>query len=270
VPEAISIAALATAFAAGLLSILSPCVLPLMPAYLSLISGLSVEEMRGGAGGGLDGGAGEGVDPAVRRRVFGACLGFVAGFSAVFVVLGASASALGRGLQGLRGEIGGLEISLVQVAGVVLVVMGLHLLGVLRIPLLNREARFLGAGTRRGALGTFAFGAAFAFGWSPCIGPVLGGILTLAAGRETVGEGVVLLSVYSAGLAVPFLLAGWSVGHFFRGLGRMRPHLRKVELAAGGLLVATGLVVAFRGLAFGATHFAFLAEWVARAEETLL
>jgi len=262
VTEAISIAPLATAFAAGLLSILSPCVLPLMPAYLSLISGFSVEEMREGAG--------EAGDPTQRRRVLGACLGFVGGFSAVFVLLGASASALGRGLQSLRGEIGGLEISVVQVAGVLLVVMGLHLLGVLRIPLLNREARFLGGSARRGALGTFAFGAAFAFGWSPCIGPVLGGILTLAAGRETVGEGMVLLSVYSAGLAVPFLVAGWSVGHFFRGLGRMRPHLRKVELASGALLVATGLVVAFRGLSFGATHFAFLAEWVARAEETLL
>lgn len=256
--EAVSMASLGAAFAAGLLSVLSPCVLPLMPAYLSMVSGVSVEELREG-----------GTRAGLRRRVLLASGGFVAGFSTVFVLLGASASAIGRSLQGLRYGLFGLEISLAQVAGVVLVVMGLHLLGVLRIPLLYREARYHGGGAPKSILGTFAIGAAFGFGWSPCIGPILGGILTVAAGRDTVHEGMLLLAVYAAGLGLPFFLAGWSIELFFRTFRRMKHHFRLVEIASGVALVSTGLLVAFNGLAFLNGHVAFLFDLVAAAEEAL-
>ena len=187
---------LLTAFAAGLLSVLSPCVLPLLPAYLSLVSGISVEELRS-----------EGSADAVRRRVMLASFAFVLGFSAVFVLLGASATLLGRVLRSFRLEVFGLEIGVAQIAGVLIIVMGLHLTGLIQIPLLYREKRFEGPKGPTSLIGAGLVGAAFAFGWTPCVGPILGGILTLAGARETVLEGMGLLTVYSAGLAVPFLLA---------------------------------------------------------------
>lgn len=250
---------LVTAFAAGLLSVLSPCVLPLLPAYLSLVSGVSVEELRTQAS-----------EAEVRRRVMGTALAFVLGFSAVFVVLGASATLLGRVLRSFRLEVLGTEIGVAQIAGVVIVVMGLHLLGVLRIPWLYREARFEGPHRPTGPAGAALVGAAFAFGWTPCVGPILGGILTLAGARETVFQGMGMLSVYSAGLAVPFLLAAWSVERFLGALRRLREHFRTIEIASGVLLVAVGVLVLTDQLTRINSYFLFLEEIVVRLEEALL
>jgi cytochrome c-type biogenesis protein len=148
--------------------------------------------------------------------------------------------------------------------------MGLHLLGVLRIPLLYRDARFQVGANPRGVFGTFLVGAAFAFGWSPCVGPILGGILTLAGSHDTVYQGMGLLAVYAAGLAVPFLLAGLSVEWFFGGLARVRRHLRRIEQLSGALLVALGLLVASNRLTWMNQYLSFLNDWVERAESWLL
>jgi cytochrome c-type biogenesis protein len=263
--DPLSLASFATAFAAGLLSVLSPCVMPLMPAYLSLISGISVDELRTGPDG-----EGEGKPAGLRRRVLIGCAGFIAGFSTVFIVLGASATVIGRVLQTWQVEVFGLPITAVQIAGVVIIAMGLHLMGVLPIPWLYRDARFGGSLRPKSFLGTYLVGAAFAFGWSPCVGPILGGILTLAGGRETVYEGMLLLAVYSAGLGIPFLLAGWSIEFFFGLFQRMRRHFRTVEIVSGSLLVAVGVLVASNRLAVLNEYFLFLSDAIERAEQALL
>jgi cytochrome c-type biogenesis protein len=253
------VGSLLAAFGAGVLSVLSPCVMPLLPAYLSLVSGLSVEELRGSPGG-----------SDARGRTLRACVGFVIGFSAVFVALGATATLLGRALRTWRAEVWGVEFGLIQVAGLVIVVMGLHLAGVLRIPFLYRERRLEMGGRPAGPLGAALVGAAFAFGWSPCIGPILGGILTLAGSRETVGQGVWLLSVYSVGLGLPFLAAGWSLDHFLRAARRVRRHFRAIELASGALLVGVGLLVLTDRLARLNAYFEFLNRLVLSLEGALL
>lgn len=262
--DPLSLASLATAFAAGVLSVLSPCVMPLMPAYLSLISGISVDELRSAGPGG------ERAPAGVRRRVLLGCAGFVAGFSTVFVLLGASATAVGRVLQTWQVEVLGVSITAVQVAGAVIALMGLHLAGVLPIAWLYRDARLGRSLQPKSFFGTYLVGAAFAFGWSPCVGPILGGILTLAGGRDTVYEGMLLLAVYSAGLGLPFLLAGWSLEYFFTAFQRVRGHFRKVELVSGALLVAVGVLVATNRLAVLNDYFLFLSGIVSAAEEALL
>lgn len=265
--DPLSLASFATAFAAGLLSVLSPCVMPLMPAYLSLISGISVEEMK------AEGDAetrSPAAQAALRRRVLLGCGGFVAGFSTVFVLLGASATVVGRALSTWQVELFGVPITAVQIAGLVIVAMGLHLAGILPIPWLYRDARVGQSLRPRSVLGTYLVGAAFAFGWSPCVGPILGGILTLAGGRETVYEGMLLLLVYSAGLGLPFVIAGWSIDVFFTAFRRMRRYFRQVELASGALLVAVGVLVATNRLAVLNDYFLFLSDVVTRAEEALL
>jgi cytochrome c-type biogenesis protein len=257
--ESISLGALATAFGAGLISVLSPCVVPLLPGYLSLVSGVSIDDLHGAE------------DLArLRGRIRRGSAGFVAGFSTVFVLLGASATALGGFLRGFELNLFGLHVDAIQLAGLVIVAMGLHLLGVLRIPLLYRDTRFQPSDSPRGMLGTFVVGAAFAFGWSPCVGPILGGILTLAGSHETVYQGMGLLAVYAAGLAVPFLLAGLSVELFFRALRGVRRHLRRIEQASGVLLVALGLLVATNRLTWMNQYLSFLNAWVERAEAWLL
>jgi cytochrome c-type biogenesis protein len=254
-----SASAFATAWVAGLLSVLSPCVLPLMPAYLSLVSGISVEELRARAD-----------EAEVRRRVMIAATAFVVGFSVVFVVLGASATVLGRWLRAFRVDLFGLEIGIHQIAGLVIVVMGLHLTGVLRIPWLYGERRFQGPARPTGPVGAAAVGAAFAFGWTPCVGPILGGILTLAGARETIGQGIGLLAVYSFGLGVPFLLAAWSLERFLGAIGGLRRHLHKLEVGAGVLLVVVGLMVVTNQLSRLNGYFQFLEDVVVRLEESLL
>jgi len=230
-----------------------------MPAYLSLISGITVEEMREGEGGGR-----------VRRRVLLGCVGFVAGFSTVFILLGASATAIGRVLQTWRFELFGVEIGAVQVAGAVIVMMGLHMTGLLPIKALYRDTRFHSRFQPRGYLGAYLVGAAFAFGWSPCVGPILGGILTIAGGRETVYQGMLLLGCYSLGLALPFFLAGWSVEFLFESTKRMKRYLRRIEVFSGALLIALGVLVATNRLTALNSYFSFLNDIVEAAEQWLL
>lgn len=251
-----------TALAAGVLSFLSPCVLPLMPAYLSFVSGLSLEELR------LADAEAEAARSRRSRTLLGS-VAFVAGFSAVFVALGASASALGQALGGLRWEVGGVTITPATLAGLVIILFGLHLTGALPIHWLYRERRFE-VGEAAGPFAAALLGAAFAFGWTPCIGPVLAGILTLAAAQDTVGRGVFLLSLYSAGLGLPFLAMALSIDRFFRLFGRIRRHFRAIEIVAGLLLVGVGLLVMTGRLTLFNRYFMFLNDLIIRLEEWLL
>jgi len=245
-------------FASGLISVLSPCVMPLMPAYLSLISGVSVQELGEGA-----------AEGAHRARVMEACLGFVSGFSAVFIVLGASAFALGRVLRGWQLSLFGFELGIAQLAGVVIIVFGLHMMGAFRLSWLLRDTRLQLDMGAPGFFGSFTVGAGFGFGWSPCIGPILGAVLTLAGSRDTVFEGITLLAVYSAGLAVPFLLAGWSIDYFFSAFARVKHHFRTLEIVSGVLLIGVGILLLTNQLAWFNTHFTFLTDIVVAAEEML-
>ncbi|MCG6856682.1 MAG: cytochrome c biogenesis protein CcdA [Salaquimonas sp.] len=225
-----------SAFLAGLISFITPCVLPLVPPYLCYMGGVSVDALtRGG-----DAAVVEAGGSANAARVFAPALAFVAGFSSVFIALGAGASTIGVVLRAHMDVLG-------IVAGVLIIAMGLNFLGVLRLGLFYREARFQGAGGA-GIAGSFVMGLAFAFGWTPCIGPVLGVILAVAGSRETVGEGAALLAVYSAGLGVPFLIAAAFVGPFMQFLARFRRHLGTVEKLLGLLLVITGLLFLTGGM----------------------
>lgn len=219
------------ALLAGAISFLSPCVLPLVPPYLCYMAGTSLSELTGETG--------HSPDEDVRRRVIINSLLFVLGFSVIFISLGASATAIGRLL---------LEWSevLAKIAGVVIILMGLHFMGVFKIGLLQREARFQAGGS--GPTGSFVMGLAFAFGWTPCIGPILAPILGLAGSRETVGEGAFLLAVYSAGLGIPFVLSALFVGPFMAFLNRFKAHLGRVEMLMGILLVLTGILFLTGGL----------------------
>ena len=246
------------AFAAGLLSVLSPCVLPLMPAYLSLISGISVEEMQEGTG-----------RRGLRGRVMRACLGFVLGFSLVFIVMGLGAVAAGRVLRTWRAEIFGLEFGFVQIAGVLIILLGLHMTGITPIRALYRDTRFSLNLGRRSFLSTFLVGAGFALGWSPCIGPILATILTVAGSRETMLQGVWLLTIYSAGLAIPFLLAGWSIDYFFEAFGRIKRHFRKLELASGAILMGVGFLLVTGQFSAFNSRFRFMTDLVTAAERAL-
>ncbi len=216
-----------SAVGAGALSFLSPCVLPLVPPYLCYMAGVSVEEFREDDG--------HAAAAHTRLALLTASFGFVLGFSTVFVALGAGASTIGALLRVWQEP-------LAIIAGIVIILMGLNFLGVIRIPLLSREARFQAGGRPAGVVAAYVMGLAFAFGWTPCIGPVLGPILTLAGGRETVGEGAALLLAYSLGLGIPFIVAALFSGSFMRFLARFRTHLGRVEKVMGGLLVAAGIL----------------------------
>jgi len=223
-----------SAVGAGALSFLSPCVLPLVPPYLCYMAGVSIDDFRAGDS------KVTATTPA-RRALVGASVTFVLGFSTVFVALGAGASSIGSFLRAWQQE-------LAIAAGLLIIVMGLNFLGIIRIPLLSREIRFQGGGKPASALGAYVMGLAFAFGWTPCIGPVLGPILTLAGGRDTVSEGALLLFAYSLGLGIPFLVAALFSGAFMRFLGRFRVHLGRVEKVMGGLLVAAGVLFLTGGI----------------------
>jgi cytochrome c-type biogenesis protein len=218
---------LLAAFAAGFLSFVSPCVLPLIPGYVSFVSGLTLEEMRG--------------DTAVanaRRQVLLASLWFVLGFSLVFVALGATASVIGKVL--LQNQ-----PILSKIAGAILIVLGLHTMGVFRLRFLESEKRVHTQSKPRGPLGALLVGIAFAFGWTPCIGPILGGILTIAGSRDTVLEGVQLLAVYSMGLGIPFLLTAMAINQFFAASARIRKYYHAIEVISGALIVIIGLLIFF-------------------------
>lgn len=211
------------AFLAGILSFLSPCVLPLVPAYLCFLSGMTFAQLSTG-------------EVAPRAVLASRAVAFVFGFSTIFVILGATASTLGQGLARYFDH-------LAIVAGVVLVALGLHMAGVVRIPFLMREARAQTSGRPAGLAGAYVVGLAFGFGWTPCVGPVLAGILMISAAGESVTRGTVLLAAYAAGIGVPFIAAALFAGPFLRWLGRMRRHVATVERVTGGVLVLTGLLV---------------------------
>lgn len=213
-----------TAFFAGLISFLSPCVLPLVPGYLSYISGVSSDQMRAGA------------DAETRRRVLLNASGFVLGFSLIFVMLGASATALGQLL------LTQLDV-LSKFAGFIILIFGLHTMGVLRIKWLYMERRVQLSSKPLGLLGAVLVGMAFGFGWTPCIGPILASILAVAATQETMAQGISLLTVYSLGLGIPFLLAGLAINQFFAVFDRLKRHMRLIEITSGLLLIGVGLLM---------------------------
>ncbi|HEY8596324.1 MAG TPA: cytochrome c biogenesis protein CcdA [Devosiaceae bacterium] len=212
-------------FAAGILSFLSPCVLPLVPPYLTYMGGASFEQLR------ADGSA---AGVVWRRSVF-TSLFFILGFSVVFIALGATATAFGQVFRQA------LPV-LTPVAGLLIIAMGLHFLGVFRIAMLDRQVRAQGPGVASGPVGGFLLGLAFAIGWTPCIGPVLAAILAVAANQESATQGALLLAVYSAGLGVPFLIAGLLIGPFLSFFHSFKKHLGVVEKVMGALLVLTGLL----------------------------
>jgi cytochrome c-type biogenesis protein len=214
------------ALVAGFLSFISPCVLPLIPGYISFVSGASLEEIRGGT-----------ASPATSRyKVLVTSVAFVVGFSLVFIALGASATAVGKFVMRNLPILG-------RIAGAVIIVFGLHTMGVFRLQFLEMEKRAHAQTKPAGLLGAMFVGVAFAFGWTPCIGPILAAILTVAGSRESVREGVLLLAIYSLGLAIPFLLTSLAIDRFFAVTSRIRKHYHTIEVVSGGLLVAIGLLI---------------------------
>jgi cytochrome c-type biogenesis protein len=210
------------AFVAGIISFLSPCVLPLVPPYLIYLTGATIEHVSSNE-----------ATTASRRAVMLSALAFVLGFSTVFVALGASASLIGSFIRTWSAQ---LSIA----AGIVIVIMGLHFLGLTRIGFLMREGR-LTAPKPVGLWGAYVMGLAFAFGWTPCIGPILAAILSVAAAEATVTKGAALLAIYSAGLGIPFLLAAFMIDRSTSLLARMKRHLATIERAMGVLVVVTGI-----------------------------
>lgn len=214
---------LLTAFVAGIVSFLSPCILPLVPSYLCFLAGTSLEVLT--------------KDPglATNYRLIGRAVAFVLGFSAVFVALGAGASEFGRLLSEHL-------TTLTRIAGVLIILLGLHMLGILRLNALLRQAR-LEPTQPVGLLGAFVVGLAFGFGWTPCVGPVLTSILLLAGTQGAAGQGAALLAAYAAGIGVPLIVAALFLGPFLRWLARFRHHLGTVEKVMGVALVVTGLFI---------------------------
>ena len=231
----------AGAFGAGLLSFLSPCVLPLVPPYLCFLGGVTLDEVTNP----------EAPKPAIMRRVFLAALLFVVGFSTVFVSLGATASAIGQLVADY------MDV-LAKIAGVVIAILGLHFMGLLKIPFLYREARFQTEAKPANLVGAYVVGLAFAFGWTPCVGPILAAILFVAGSDDSVMYGTTLLGTYSAGLGIPFLLAALAVGPFLGFMQRFRRHMQTVERVIGGLLVVTGVL-------FLTGTFSEIAYWLLEA-----
>ncbi|MFK5980581.1 MAG: cytochrome c biogenesis CcdA family protein [Rhizobiaceae bacterium] len=220
-----------SALLAGLISFLSPCVLPLVPPYLCYMAGASLDELTSGVAK-IEG-------SSIRKRALIGSIAFVAGFTVVFVILGAGASTIG---QYVRAHLDVISF----IAGLVIILMGMHFLGWLKIGLFYREARFQSSGT--GYAGAFVMGLAFAFGWTPCLGPILGVILGLAAAKNSIAEGATLLAIYSAGLGIPFILAALFVQPFMNFLSRFKHHLGKVEKGMGAMLVLTGVLFISGGM----------------------
>jgi cytochrome c-type biogenesis protein len=218
----------AGALGGGILSFVSPCVLPLVPAYLCFLGGASMEQLAGE----------EAAEAGASRRVIVSALLFILGFSTVFVALGASASAI-------SGVLLQHKLILGQIAGVIIIVFGLHIMGMMRLPFLNRDVRLHLQNHPTNLVGAYVLGLAFAFGWTPCIGPILATVLSVAARGDSFWYGTSLLSVYAAGLGIPFLLAAFLAAPFLRWMKRMRGQMRRIELATGGLLIVTGLLFLF-------------------------
>jgi cytochrome c-type biogenesis protein len=232
------------AFGAGLISFLSPCVLPLIPGYISFISGVSLQEMK-------DGSPGNGL---LNRRKLSVVLNsafFIGGFSAIFILLGASATWLGTLFS--------TKISfLTKIAGLVIIFFGVFKMGLIRPLFFFKEAKFNVENNKLGFIWALIIGASFAFGWTPCIGPILGGILAYAGTLEDVHQGILLLSVYSLGLGIPFLLTAFGVNQFFSFFDRIKKHLGLLEKITGGIMILLGLLIFFDKLILIPGYLPFL------------
>jgi cytochrome c-type biogenesis protein len=226
------------AFLAGLVSFLSPCVLPLVPGYVSLISGVGVEQLKT-------------QESQLLRKVMLNSVAFILGFSVVFITLGAVATEVSQALSRYRS-------TLAQIAGVVIILFGLHLTGVFKIKALYTDARLHSVKGGSTAWGAFVIGFAFAFGWTPCVGPVLTVILTFAAAQDSITKGIMLLAVYSMGLAVPFLLTALGVERFLKFYSRFRAHMHAIEVASGVLLVALGILLVLGRFTIISNYLSFL------------
>jgi cytochrome c-type biogenesis protein len=226
------------AFVAGLISFLSPCVLPLVPGYVSLISGAGVEELKSN-------------DAQLLRKVMVNSGAFILGFAIVFVTLGALATEVGQVLARYKSVLG-------QVAGIVIIIFGLHLTGLFKIKALYTDARLHSVKGGSTTWGSFVIGFAFAFGWTPCVGPILAVILGLAATQNSVVKGIGLLAIYSLGLAVPFLLTSLGIERFLKFYSRFRSHMHALEVASGALLIVLGGLLVLGRFAVIARYFSFL------------
>jgi len=229
------------AFLAGLVSFLSPCVLPLVPGYVSLISGVGVEELQS-------------QEAQLFRKVMLNSVSFILGFSIVFIALGAISTEVGQVLARYKSI-------LAQVAGVVIILFGLHLTGIFRIKALYADKRLHGVKGGSTMGGAFVIGFAFAFGWTPCVGPVLAVILTFAAAQDSVTKGIFLLMIYSLGLAVPFLLTSLGIQRFLKFYSRFRAHMHAVEVASGGLLIVLGILLVLGRFTIISNYLSFLGRF---------
>jgi cytochrome c-type biogenesis protein len=226
------------AFFAGLVSFLSPCVLPLVPGYVSLISGVGVEELKS-------------QESQLLRKMMLNSISFILGFSVVFITLGAISTEVGQLLARYKSL-------LAQVAGVVIILFGLHLTGLFRINALYADKRLHNVKGGSTAGGAFLIGFAFAFGWTPCVGPILAVILGFAAAQDSVYKGIALLTVYSMGLAVPFLLTSLGIQRFLKFYSRFRSHMHALEVASGALLIALGVLLVFGRFTLISNYLSFL------------
>src|SRR5580692_12601060 len=226
------------AFFAGLTSFLSPCVLPLVPGYLSMISGVGLEELKA-------------PQANLMRRVMVNSIVFICGFSVVFIALGLAATGVGQVL-------GMYKHVLARIAGVVIILFGLHLTGVFKIKALYTDARLHNVKGSSTAWGAFVIGFAFAFGWTPCVGPVLTVILTFAAAQDSITKGIMLLAIYSLGLAVPFLLTALLLERFLKFYSRFRAHMHAIEVASGALLIVLGVLLVLGRFTIISNYLSFL------------
>lgn len=231
-------AALALVF--GLLSFISPCVLPLVPAYLTYISGLTFDELTGADKRGK----------IIAKTILNAAV-FCLGFTVVFLAMGVTATKLGGFLQSHKTLFN-------QIAGIIIIIFGFHMVGAFQLKFLLMERRFEGKKGKWGLLGTFIVGLAFAFGWTPCIGPFLAGLLFLASNQNTVWQGFFLLLVYSLGLAIPFLLAAIAVNSFLSAFQKIKKHFRTIEVIGGILLIEFGHIILFNKLGWLAAKLGFI------------
>jgi cytochrome c-type biogenesis protein len=226
------------AFLAGLISFLSPCVLPLVPGYVSLISGAGVEDLKAAQG-------------QLMRRVMVNSVGFILGFTIVFITLGAVSTGIGQLAASYKH-------TLSVIAGVVVIIFGIHLTGIYQIKFLLQDARLHSVKGSSTPIGAFVIGFAFAFGWTPCLGPILSIILGFASQEDTLVKGVLLLAVYSLGLAVPFLLTSLLMERFLKFYSRFRSHMHALEVASGGLMIALGVLLVLGRFTMISTWLSFL------------
>lgn len=226
------------AFVAGLISFLSPCVLPLVPGYVSLISGVGVEELKAQEGNLL-------------TKVMLNSIAFIFGFSVVFITLGAISTEVGQMLAHYKSVLS-------EIAGVVIIVFGLHLTGIFKIKALYTDARLHSVKGGSTVWGAFLIGFAFAFGWTPCVGPILAVILGFASAQDSVVKGIVLLAIYSLGLAVPFLLTSIGIQRFLKFYSRFRSHMHALEVGSGVLLIALGILLVVGRFTLISNYLSFL------------